>query len=188
MTDTIHRTTIRRRRRRGVLAAVAGAALALAAGLGGAVPAQADVLDATCTGTTNIAYSPGIKLVAATVDVTDTTSFSCTTSKASINRGHLSNSSTGVERGCLSVGATSFNRTVYWSDYSTSDLTGTSTTANIAGNTVETITGTVSGGRFEDDTFVLVRTLPNIAGLLDCLTTTGLTQVSGTSVLTITGL
>ena len=49
-----------------------------------------------------------------------------------------------------------------------------------------TRTGTVISGRFLGATVVEIVTGPTLSGLLDCLTTTGLTRSQETMVLTIT--
>ncbi|MFI2104586.1 hypothetical protein ACH436_14920 [Isoptericola sp. NPDC019693] len=194
MSTTASRTTWKRRTRT-ALAALAGLAAAGALALVGAAPAQADVLDATCTGSVEHEYIPGLKLVAAPVDLDERVEYSCLgLSEPAVGtfQGGGGYYLQDVTYGCLSVGLAQHNETIAWTGFTgtnvNSVLSGTAVTTNVAGSTVVTVTGTVTSGMFAGDAFVRTTTTPNITGALACLSSTGLTESSGTTVLEITSV
>lgn len=170
----------------GGLSALSLVVTALVAGTTGA-PADADVLDVTCTGSQHITYSPGIVL-SPERDVTTTVegTYSCVSSDVTGATTYAT--FTGPES-CLAVAEIeSLSSTFTWNDGSTSTATYTTTVTYGVGTTVLTKTGTVTSGRFAGDTFLQVITGPNLGGLLACLTSTGLTENTETALLEITSV
>ncbi|MFI2104587.1 hypothetical protein ACH436_14925 [Isoptericola sp. NPDC019693] len=165
---------------------LAGALLATVLATSGGATAHAEVLEATCTGTSTVHYTPGLRLAPRTVDVDGGRQYDCLS--ATVSSGVSSFALDDVERGCLSAAPSAHVETITWDDGSSSVLSGTVTVVNAAGTTVVTKTGTVTAGRFLGAAVLQVNTGPTISGLLDCLTTTGLTTITETTVLEITSL
>ncbi|MFD9823564.1 hypothetical protein [Streptomyces violascens] len=141
-------------------------------------------VDAQCTGTQHITYSPGLRLLNQTVTTTGSTTYNCT---GQVTSGHTSFTATD-SRSCLSAVGGDFTTTITWNDESTSTITGTATVATVAGNTVVTRTGTVTAGRFQGAQVLEVATGPTIASLTACIMAPGLTSTNEYLTLTITPL
>lgn len=146
--------------------------------------AQADdPLDATCTGTRTVTYTPGIVLLETReVDVAVSATYTCLSTAVS-----SASSSFTVHgpRSCVAAEGDSVAVTLTWNDGSTSTATYQQTAAYVGGTTVLTKTGSVQSGRFAGDSYLEVVTGPTVSGLLDCLTTEGLTERQATAVLEI---
>lgn len=165
------------------LATLAGLALAVTVPATGAA-AQPDVLEATCTGTQEIGYSPGLVLLEErTTTVSATSSYDCLS--AVVDSG-TSGFTTTDDRSCLSVTPAAGREIILWDDGSRSVLTVSATVVNAGGTTVVTKTGAVTDGRFDGAMVVATATGPTISGLLACLTPAGVTHTTQTLVLEIT--
>ncbi|MFI2104583.1 hypothetical protein ACH436_14905 [Isoptericola sp. NPDC019693] len=170
---------------RRTLAAAAGALLALAAPAAGA-SAQPQVLEATCVGTQEVGYSPGIVLLTERqTTVTGSTTYDCLS--ADVESG-TSGFSVSDSRSCTSVTPSGAAETIRWDDGSESVLTMSSAVVSVGGTTVVTKNGTVTDGRFEGALALATITGPTVSGLLDCLTPGGMTHTSEAVVLEITSI
>lgn len=175
----------RARTLRRALAGAAGAILALAAPAAGAA-AQPNVLEATCVGTQEISYSPGIVLLTEReTTVTGTTTYDCLS--ADVDSATSGFTTTGA-RSCSGLAPSAGRETLTWDDGTESVLTTSATVVSAGGTTVVTKNGAVTDGRFEGALVVATITGPTLSGLLDCLTPAGLTHTSETVVLEITSI
>lgn len=171
--------------RPGAVRALLVAVLALASTAPFSTTANATELEAQCTGTQHLTYSPGLRLSNQTVTTTGNTAYTCTGGQ--VTSGSNSFTATG-SRSCLSAVAPAFTTTTTWNDKSTSTITGTAAVATVGGNTVVTRTGTVTAGRFQGAQVIDVATGPTLAGLTDCLTAPGLASTTEYLTRTITTL
>jgi hypothetical protein len=177
----MNRTVARRR----ILSLVATLALAMTGIALVAAPAAADTLDATCTGAQQITYSPGLQLIPRTVTTTGATSYSC---QLSVVSSGSSGFSITDSRGCLSAVPAAAVETVTWNTGQQSTLTMTATVVTAGGITTVTKVGTVTSGLFAGDSVVVVVVGPALSGLLDCLTSQGLTQTTEQVTMEITSV
>lgn len=177
-----HRGT--RPRGRSIAAAVLVAAAAVLTPAG---PAHAAPVSVTCTGSSALTYSPGMRFTPRNIDFTETNTYTgCISSDPAVTSGHASDAYTS-EFSCLNPLITGTGETfIDWNNgqSSTFALTFTDTIAGA----VETVTGTgtITSGQFTGATAVIVwiYTIPNA---LNCLTPTGVTSQSGTIAVTILG-
>ncbi|MFD5142680.1 hypothetical protein [Streptomyces sp. NPDC058401] len=168
---------------------IAALLLACAAVLGpGQAVAHADPVSVTCTGSSAITYSPGLTFTPRTSTYAESDAYSsCLSSDPTLTSGSASASYTSSFSclGPLSVSSDS-HYTVHWNNghSSTFDLDYTDTI--VAGVENVTAIGTVTSGDFTgaSATFVWLYTAPSP---LACLTTTGLTNQTGTVTVTILG-
>jgi hypothetical protein len=140
----------------------------------------------TCTGSSPITYSPGLRFTPRTITYieTDTYTGCLDTSDPTLTAGSSVNSATG-NFSCLATLATDAgNYTVSWNNGQSTTFYLTFTDTIIDGIETVTGTGTATSGELTGATaaFVWVYTVPN---LLACLTTTGATSQSGTIVATV---
>jgi hypothetical protein len=151
-----------------------------------AVPgsAHAAVGDLVCTVSSTVSYSPGITLTSSTQTITWSVQYSgCTsTTGATVAVGSRGGNTTRA-RSCLAV-QPPFDGpfTITWDDSTTSVIDGEGQAEDVGGQTVYTITGTVTSGRFAGDLIVEVVTQSSL-NLLACATT-GVTSQTGTGAVT----
>lgn len=155
------------------------------AALAPAAPAAAAPGDLLCTATSVITYSPGLTLTPSPQLVTWDVKYSgCTsTTGAAVSgggrQGHVTNT-----RGCLALPASiSGTRTITWDDNTTSTVDSTGQATDVAGQTVYTITGTVTAGRFLGDTFTEIIVQASLDPI--ACATTGVKSQTGVGTLTL---
>lgn len=154
-----------------------------------AAPAQAGgALDLTCQGMQTISYAPGVVVTPKQVVFKATEDFSSCVSvqDPTIQKGAYTSTSQAL-LSCLAVltpgsGAKTFT----WSNKQTSVFTYTSNVSQVLGQTVMTLTGTITSGKFMGDTAVQVVTTTT-PDALKCLAPPGVLSAQGTSTLVITG-
>ncbi|MFE2375978.1 hypothetical protein [Streptomyces sp. NPDC059398] len=159
--------------------------------LGGSVSAHAAVADVECTPTTStlsVSYNPGLHLETQSHTITTQGNYQCLSSSDSTlsSGGFGPNSATGVSASCLQLlpsGTGSF--TITWNNGRTSTITASVTNTVVANTYVSTGIGTVTAGEFAGDAVLAVNIFiqPN---LLACLSTAGVTNMTGTANLLIT--
>jgi hypothetical protein len=160
------------------------ATLAALATLGAPTPAYATPGDLTCTVSSVVTYSPGLRLTTSTQYVTfDVHYGGCTsTTGATVSTADISGSYSAAFS-CLTTpqpGDVAF--TIPWNDSTTTDVEGTAAYTNVGGQSVYTTVGSAVGGRFNGDTYVEAITEASL-DLRTCLTT-GVTSQTGTGVVT----
>jgi hypothetical protein len=166
--------------------AVLAVASALLTGVAG--PAHAAAVDLSCIASNRTTYSPGVTLRPSlqTMHVTSTVSSCVSVSNPAIKSSSVSFSFQGV-RSCLDIDqTTSGTSRITWNTGETTVYTYSSTTATVAGQVVNTISGRVVSGPFSGGTITTVGVSP-VVNLLQCLFPPGITSRSSTGVLTITG-
>lgn len=159
--------------------------LAVAGGVIGSSSAQA--AGPTCTASSQTTFSPGLTLTPSTQDIAFTAGYSncITPGRPDVTSGTRSGTYTG-ERGCLSLLPPSASGTfvVTWNTGEKSTVTGTQTGQDVAGQTVLTMTGTVTSGLFVGASFTEVLAQTNL-DLLACLTPPGVQSQSGLGTLAV---
>jgi hypothetical protein len=169
-------------------AAAGCAATALAIGgtaLGTTPAASATPGDLACVVSSDVEFDPGLTLKPTLQTITYDVSYSgCTSLTGSpITSGNRAGSFQGV-RSCLALPPSgNQNFPVHWNTNQTSTVTGTTQSVDVAGQTIHTITGSVTNGPFTGDTWVETVVQPSLS-LLDCLDD-GVTSQSGTGALVI---
>jgi hypothetical protein len=153
--------------------------------------ARAGILDSvTCTGTSDVTFTPGLTLTPQTVTVDGVDSApSCVSSDPTITATIAHPFTYPVPNAtCNDVMFTSRSQDISWNnghDSFISTLTFELTSAG--GITQETGTGTITSGEFTGDTAVLIWAYPLVDPLL-CLAPGGLPGQDGTFVIEVTGL
>jgi hypothetical protein len=165
-------------------------ALGAIGGLISASPAQAGLLDATCTGTQTATYSPGLLLTPQFVFITASTSYTpcASVSDPAITSAHFGPSTFPTTMSCLDLLSTrSGSTTITWNTGETTTFSYTVTRTNSAGQYVSTYLGTVTAGKFLGDTVsqTFAGVTPNLIG---CLAPPGVTSESGAAVLEVTSI
>ncbi|WP_131736112.1 hypothetical protein [Actinomadura roseirufa] len=180
------------RRGRRARRAAAPAALLLTAALTTLLPAQAAdaaLGSVTCTGTSHLAYSPGLTFTPQSVTITETDTYtSCASSDPTLTSGHISGSFTVAGLSCANVTAGPDRYPVIWNNGQTSIIAFTQTEATVVAGVQQYVgTGTVTSGEFNGDTAVFTWAyLP--PSPLNCLAPGGLTSQDGTVTAVIAGL
>jgi hypothetical protein len=164
-------------------------AIAVAAtGLWAATPANAALLDATCTGSNHVTYTPGLTNTAHTTTIQGRITLNCVSANLSVPvliNGTISGGGTGSLSCAVLEQATSGTSTVQWTNVlgasiGSSTYTYTSSLSpGTSGTTVLTLTGTVTSGLFSGDSVVIAVVLLNL-DLNACNTEQGLTSRDGT--------
>jgi hypothetical protein len=154
-----------------------------------AAPAQAGgALDLTCQGTQTINYAPGLVLEPKQVIFKASETFpSCVSvSDQSIKSG-THTATAQMKLGCLTVlEPGKGTKTFTWNNGQTSTFTYTSTATQALGQTVLTLTGTITAGKFAGDTAAQVITTSGDP--LGCVASpAGVMSAQGTSTLVLTG-
>jgi len=166
----------------------AAAVVLIAVGLFVASPAYADGLDANCTGTESRHFEPGLTLTTQQeTGHNQGTLFACTSTDPGVT--YATYGVNFVENlSCLSVvtNGASVNRVITWSDATTSTLSGTFTAQRLTLVTVITLTGSITAGKFQGDTGLLVTTAAN-PDLVTCALG-AVHDVTGVTVLDITSV
>ncbi|GAA2010387.1 hypothetical protein GCM10009839_00330 [Catenulispora yoronensis] len=190
MTSTRHATASRPRSAR---RSAAGSAAVLLAATGfntllPAGPAHATASTLTCTGTSHLAYSPGLTFTPQTVTVTETDAYTCTSTDTTITSGYTSGSFSATGVSCAYVTVAPDRYRVTWNNGQTSRVAFTETEVTVTGGIQQYVgTGTVTSGEFTGATAVFTWVyLP--PSPLDCLAPGGLTSQDGTVIADITGL
>jgi hypothetical protein len=149
--------------------------------------APANAIGPTCTASSQTTFSPGLTLTPTTQDITFAAGFSncLTPGRPDITSGTRTGSFTGP-RSCLSPLPPPSNGTfvVTWNTTQTSTIIGTVTAQDVAGQTVHTITGTVTSGLFTGSAYTEVIAQTSL-DLLSCITPPGVRSQSGLGTLTI---
>lgn len=166
--------------------ALAAVTLALAAGIPLGGTATAGTVDALCTGTQDVTYSPGLTLAPTTQDATAHNIYiACVSSR--VHSGERIGTNHQV-LSCLDLAeSSSGSTTITWNTGDTSLFTFNRTVTHAGGNTIVTFTGIIAAGLFAGDGALEVVTGPDL-NLLDCLTPPGVTHRAGVTELTITHL
>lgn len=171
------------------LAAFASAVCAVAVLLVGAPPAHADVVQVTCGGSQTTTYSPGLTNTRQTVQRAGQNIHSpcVSTLPPFAFSGSTSFSSTST-LSCLSLTAANTGTDVItWSTGRTSTFAYNRTVTIVQGETVVTLTGSITAGDFSGAT--AVETITSVSlDLTACSTPQGITSTFGVSELTIAGL
>ncbi|WP_250461299.1 hypothetical protein [Microbulbifer litoralis] len=140
----------------------------------------------TCVASSEISYSPGLRLFTQQTDITFDTGYSgCTSLTGSpIISGSRSGSFSGP-RSCLALPPSgSALVEVTWSNGQISVVDATSQSTDAAGQTIHLITGPIISGPFTGRTFN-EQIVQASLDLLYCLTAPGVTFQSGTGVMEI---
>ncbi|MDX3763956.1 hypothetical protein [Streptomyces sp. AK02-04a] len=155
-------------------------------GSAAAVPTQAAVLSASCTGTEDVTFDPGLTLIAKPTHVTVNGNLSsCQTSAPGITSATYREEPTDTLGCAAPVVPGTGTRTYRWNAHDvTSTLTYTRTVSNVGGAIVVTYTGTITSGLFNGHTAtqIITQTPPNP---LLCATEEGITATSGPVTLAI---
>lgn len=138
-------------------------------------PAQADVLAASCNGTLENTYDPGLTLQTQTHTVTNHTDYSVC---LSTSHPHLTAATSDVTveavTSCLIVlQPGSGSKTITWEDGQQSVFTWNRTVTSAGAVTIVTLTGHIVSGRFHGHPAVEVETFP-VINFADCLAPGGL--------------
>ena len=154
-----------------------------------ATPAQAGgALDLTCQGTQTVNFTPGLLLTPKQVIFKASDDFTSCVSvpDPSIKSGTYTSTAQAL-LSCLTVlQPGTGTKTFTWSNGQTSTFTHSSTVLQVAGQTLMTLTGTITAGKFMGDTAVQVITIAS-TNPLGCVASPGVTSAQGTSTLVITG-
>ncbi|MFI9561032.1 hypothetical protein [Nonomuraea endophytica] len=164
-------------------------ALVLAIAILPAPAASAAVDSLTCTGTSHLAYSPGLTFTPQTVTLTETDTYtSCVSSDPTLTSGHISGSFTVAGLSCAYLTAGPDRYRVNWNNGQTSTIAFTETEATVVAGVQQYVgIGTVTSGEFNGGTAVFTWAyLP--PSPLNCLAPGGLTSQNGTVIANITGL
>jgi hypothetical protein len=150
-----------------------------------ATSASAAVASLTCTGTSPITYTPGLRFTPRTITYVETDTYTSCLDSAdpTLTAGSSINSDTGPFR-CLSALTTDAGGyTVNWNNGQSTTFYLTFTDTIAAGIETVTGTGTATSGELTGATaeFVWAYTLPNP---LACLTPAGATSQNGTIIAT----
>lgn len=153
--------------------------------VGFAAPASA--AGPTCTASSQTTFSPGLTLSSTTQDINFTAGFSncLTPGRPDVTSGTRTGAFTGP-RSCLSPLPPPSNGTflITWNTKETSTVIGTVTANDVAGQTVHTITGTVTSGLFTGSSYTEVIAQTSL-DLLTCLTPPGVQFQSGLGTLVV---
>lgn len=167
------------------------AAMALTTGAGVLLPASAAHAadNITCTGTSHLAYSPGLTFTPQTVTLTETDTYSsCASSDPSLTSGSIAGSFTVVGLSCANVASGADGYRINWNNGQHSSMAFNEAESTIVAGVQQYIgTGTVASGEFAGDTAV-VTWVYTVASPLDCLAPGGLTSQNGTVIVEITGV
>jgi hypothetical protein len=171
-------------------AALVGGLAALVLAFGATWSPSAHALALTsCTGTENVTFNPGeLLLTSRSINVSYLNNYSCNSTDPTITAATQSATYTStlscVTPATLTTGDTEH---IHWNTGETSTATViTLSNSVIAGQAVDTITSTITSGKFSGQ--LMVETITNIApNLLDCLSEPGLTGKQGLVTQTITG-
>jgi hypothetical protein len=181
---TVSLTPVVRQLLRTVAVAFAAASMLVIA----ASTAHAGFLEATCQGTVNSTFSPGLRLTNQSINGSDSSAFSCTSATDPTVTGGSTAQSYAATQSCLNPAASyPFSATIHWNNGATSTVSGISVLTALAGQSVYTVTGTVTAGQFNGDSVVYVTIEPAL-NLLECAFAPGVTSRSGTATLEVTGL
>ncbi|GFZ96743.1 hypothetical protein [Dyella caseinilytica] len=141
----------------------------------------------TCVGTHTASWTPGLTDTATDVEVSTSSLWSCPLAGTSAS----SSQQFEQELSCDSLlDPTNVTWVIAWANgqKSTAQLSGD--VENIDGNLVIPLTGTVTNGLYAGDTVAITVTDTNLGATLDdvCSSPGGLTNASGPTILTITGV
>ncbi|MGW1136626.1 hypothetical protein [Streptomyces zhihengii] len=170
--------------------------LAVACLLGGGMAASttsaaatpASLLELTCTATSTVTYSPGLSLVPTQQTVTFDVAYSGCISPLGVSS-VLSGSRQGSfqdTRSCLTLPAPATQSfPVAWNTGNDSQVNGSTQSVDVGGQVLHTITGSVTSGQFDGNTFVeeMNQISPD---LLQCAVGTGVRSQTGIGVVTLT--
>ena len=174
-------------RRRRTLLALASAPLALAAVALPATTAHA-ASTATCTGTSDITYDPGLTNTPQTIAYTESDTFTCLSTIVGLNSGASVTSVSIPGASCTGFGvATDTPYEITWNNGATSQIGLSFTDAIVAGEEQVTGTGTVTSGPFTGGNATIVWLYP-LLNPLTCATAQGVTSQSGALTAQITSL
>lgn len=161
---------------------LAVAVTAPAAAVGAASPALV-----TCTGTTNVAFTPGLTNTEQTVNVSgqDTADLCLSLTHPELT-GFIGPFSGTATQSCTSLFAGgSGTETLHWNNGTTSNWSYTNSFSNVNGTKVGTSTGPITSGTLAGATVTQTITFANL-DLAACTTAQGLTSLSGLDTWTFT--
>ncbi|RLU83599.1 hypothetical protein CTZ27_28305 [Streptomyces griseocarneus] len=156
--------------------------------VGVAPVAQAAAVDVSCVGTTQVTWSPGLRLQPQEVHFTETDLYTnCTSSDPTLQTGSALLSGDTDQVTCLKpLHAGTFHNVITWSNGQTSDIL-TTFAANSSGGVITLVgNGVVVNGEFKGDSAKMVYTYAQ-PSVTDCLSPGGLTRQFGTATVTING-
>lgn len=156
-----------------------------------AAPAPAQALGvnlAQCTGTHNAQWSPGATNTPKLITVSTQSQWTCVQLQLPLLINASSTNQFTAQFSCESLLApVPATWTINWGDGATSTFTFNSTVEAVDGNLVITAPGTITAGRYAGSTALATFILENLGATLENLcATTGVTNATGASTLTIT--
>ncbi|MFD5560813.1 hypothetical protein [Kitasatospora griseola] len=167
----------------------ATAALAAAALFAPAAPAHADVIQVVCGGSQTTTYTPGLTNTPQTVQRSGTNIHTpCVSTLPPFSFSGSTSFTSTTTLSCLSLTeANTGTDVIAWTTGRTSTFAYNRTVTIVQGQTVVTLTGSITAGDFAGATAVETITSVNL-DLTACVTPQGVTSTYGVSELTITGL
>lgn len=167
---------------------VPAAALAVAAVLLPATPASAAPFQVVCGGSQTTTYSPGLTNTPQTVQRSGTNIHTpCVSTLPPLTFSGSTSFTSTASLSCLSLTAANTGTDlITWSTGRTSTFAYNRTVTVVQGQTVVTLTGSITAGDFTGATAVETITSVNL-DLAACSTPQGITSTYGVSELTITG-
>ncbi|MGA5559466.1 hypothetical protein [Streptomyces lavendulocolor] len=176
---------IRRSRRAWAALLVALALCLLAPTSASARGSDAPLLE--CTGTVKQTYTPGLHVLPRFVTYRGTIEYSNCVGDVEITSATY-RETLEYFASCTANGGPS-EATIRWNNGQASELKVVGVEADVVGNVqVFTSVGKVVSGRYSGHAVNIITALPKLSSLADCLTPSGLTEVQGSSTLTIVGL
>lgn len=172
--------------RRTALGLVVASLLLSAAGLAPAAHAATSV---TCLGSSTITFNPGLTLITKAVAYNVSDAYNCTSTDPAITSGGSARG-TVLPLSCLTLANLFSSANIYsitWNNGQTSTANGTFTVNSVGGTIIVAAQGTITSGLFTGATAVLTYTWP-APNPLACLSTQGVTQLTGVTTLQITSL
>jgi len=171
---------------RAALGLVVASLLLSAAGLAPAAHAATSV---TCLGTSTITFNPGLTLITKAVAYNLSDTYNCTSTDPAITSG-ISVRGSVLPLSCLNLASLFSSTNIYtitWNNGQISTADGTFTLSSVGGTIIVIAQGTITSGLFTGATAVLTYVWP-APNPLACLTTQGVTQLTGVTTLQITSL
>ncbi len=171
---------------RAALGLVVASLLLSAAGL---APAAHAAVSVTCIGTSTITFNPGLTLLTKPVALQLNDTYNCTSTDPAITSGSSVRGNL-LPLSCLNLASLFNSANIYsitWNNGQTSTADGTFTVNSVGGTIIVAAQGTITSGLFTGATAVLTYAWP-APNPLACLTTQGVTQLTGVSTLQITSL
>lgn len=155
----------------------------------GFAPAAHAATSVTCLGTSTITFNPGLTLFTQAVAFNVNDAYNCTSTDPAITSAS-SVRGRALPLSCLNLASVFSSTNIYtitWNNGQTSAADGTFTVTSVGGTIVVVAQGTVTSGLFTGATVVLTYAWPALNPVA-CLSTSGVTQLTGVTTLQITSL